>query len=195
MPPFAKYNASEMVLVFYAPCSRHQPMKILRRSLLTLLLVSAAGCLRVSPTAEKAEPSTPSVAADDATPRETLNKTTQLVLDLKQALADGGVLASTKIESTNPLMQSADAYRTTVAKIAGMAVEQAIQIRNAQSIKDPKPLAHAEFVSEIIKPDQPDGIQLPMLPYYQEYAWDEQAQKLVAVDFPARKAEREKQRN
>jgi hypothetical protein len=31
-----------------------------------------------------------------------------------------------------------------------------------------------------------------MLPYYQEYGWDEQAQKLVAVDFPGRPAEREK---
>ncbi|MDA1055666.1 MAG: hypothetical protein O3C40_35165 [Planctomycetota bacterium] len=170
-------------------------MKILRGSLLTLLLVSVAGCLRISPTAETAKSSTPGVAADDATPRGILNKTTQNVLDLNQALADGGVLASTKIESTNPLLQSADAYRTSVAKIAAMAVEHAIQLRNAQSINDPKPLAHAEFVSEIIKPDESDGIHLPMLPYYQEYAWDEQAQKLVAVDFPARQAERETQRN
>ena len=175
-------------------------MKILCRSLLTLLLASVAACSRPVPAAKTAEVKTansPShgVTAEEATPRETLNKTTQNVLDLKQALAKGGVLASTKIESTNPLMQSADAYRTSVAKIAAMAVEQAIQLRNAQSINDPKPLAYAEFVREIIKPGQPDGIKLPMLPYYQEYAWDEQAQKLVAVDFPARQAEREKQRN
>ncbi len=168
-------------------------MKILRRSLLTLLLVSAAGCLRVSPKAEKAESSTPDAAEDDAAPGGIINKKTQNVLDLKQALVDGGVVASTKIEATNPLTQSADAYRTSAVRIAAMAVEHAIQIRNAQSINDPKPLTHAEFVSEIIKPDQPDGIQLPKLPYYQEYAWDEQAQKLVAVDFPARQAERAKQ--
>ena len=174
-------------------------MKILRGVLLTLLFISVAGCLPVSPKAKTAKSaaksSTQGAPADDATPRETLNKKTQNVLDLKQALTDGGVLASTKVESTNPLLQSADAYRTSAAKIAAMAVEQAIQIRNAQSIQDPKPLSHAEFVSEIIKPNEPDGIQLPMLPYYQEYAWDEQAQKLVAVDFPARQAEREKQRN
>ena len=174
-------------------------MKILRGALLTLLLISVAGCLPVSPKAKTAKSaaksSTPGVAADEATPRETLNKKTQNVLDLNQALTDGGVLASTKVESTNPLLQSADAYRTSAAKIAAMAVEQAIQIRNAQSIQDPKPLSHAEFVSEIIKPGEPDGIQLPMLPYYQEYAWDEQDQKLVAVDFPARQAERDQQRN
>ena len=85
-------------------------MKILCGALLTLLLLSAAGCLRVSPTAEKAKSSTPGVAEDDAAPRGILNKTTQNVLDLNRALADGGVLASTKVESTNPLMQSADAY-------------------------------------------------------------------------------------
>ena len=174
-------------------------MKILCRSLLAFLLASVASCSRPIP-AEKAEAktaksSTPGVTAEEATPRETLNKTTQHVLNLKQALTEGGVLASTKIESSNPLMQSADAYRTSVAKIAAIAVEQAIQLRNAQSISDPKPLAYAEFVREIIKPGQPDGINLPMLPYYQEYAWDEQAQKLVAVDFPARQAEHEKQRN
>lgn len=170
-------------------------MKILCGSLLALLLVSVSGCFRPNPTAKTAESSANRVTEEEATPRETLNKTTQNVLDLQQALADGGVLASTKIESTNPLMQSADAYRTSVAKIGGIAVEQAIQVRNAQSIRDPKPLTHAQFVSEIIKPNQQDGIHLPMLPYYQEYAWDEQAQKLVVVDFPARKAEREKQRN
>ena len=168
-------------------------MKIRLGTLMTLLLVSMAGCVRVSPTAETAKSSSPTVVAEDATPRGILNKTTQNVLDLNQALADGGVVASTKIEATNPLTQSTDAYRTSVARIAAMAVEHAIQIRNAQNINDPKPLAHAEFVSEIIKPDQPDGIQLPKLPYYQEYAWDEQAQKLVAVDFPARQAERENQ--
>ena len=170
-------------------------MKVLCRSLLTLLLASVAGCSPPVPAAKPANSSLPGVTAEEATPRETLHKTTQNVLDLKQALAKGGVLASTKIESTDPLMQSADAYRTSAAKIAAMAVEQTIQLRNAQSINDPKPLAYAEFVREIIKPDQPDGLKLPMLPYYQEYAWDEQTQKLVAVDFPARQAEREKQRN
>ena len=175
-------------------------MTILRGLLMTLLLVSVTGCLRISPTAKTTEAkttkaSTTGVTTEEATPRETLNETTQNVLDLQQALDAGGVLASTKIESTNPLTQSADAYRTSVARIAGIAVEQAIQLRNAQSINDPKPLAYAEFISEIIKPDKPDGIHLPMLPYYQEYAWDEQAQKLVAVDFPARQAERQKQRS
>jgi len=134
------------------------------------------------------------VTTDEATPRETLNKKTQNVLRLDEALASGGERDSGQVSSTNPLMQSADVYRTQVAKLGGMAVQQAIQIRNAQSIQDPKPLTHAQFMADIIKPGQPDGIQLPMLPYYQEYAWDEATQELVAVNFPARIEAREKQR-
>ena len=49
-------------------------------------------------------------------------------------------------------------------------------------------------MDEIIRKGKGDGIWLAMLPYYQEYAWDEKNQKLVVVDFPARKEEREKQR-
>lgn len=159
-------------------------------------VVLISGCFSPKPpAAEKATVSAGGeVTADEATPRETLNKKTQNVLKLDDALASGGVRDSGQVSSTNPLMQTADVYRTQVAKLGGMAVQQAIQLRNAQSIQDPKPLTHAQFMADIIKPGQSDGIQLPMLPYYQEYAWDEAAQELVAVNFQARIDEREKQR-
>ena len=54
--------------------------------------------------------------------RETLNKTTQDVRDLKTELAKGAVLASTEIEVADPLTQAADAYRTEVAKIGKLRV-------------------------------------------------------------------------
>ncbi len=119
--------------------------------------------------------------------RETIGKTTQNVLKLDDELKNGAVLASTTIAATDPLTQSADAYKTTVGKIGAMAVEQAIQIRNAQSIQDPKPLSYDEFMAEIIKKGQNDGINLAMLPYYQEYAWDEATQKLVVIEYPKKK--------
>ncbi len=162
--------------------------------------VALAGCFKPIPPGEAgdglvvAETSKPGVTAEQATPRTTIDQKTQNVLALADALSSGGELASGKVEASNPLLVSADAYRTSVAKLGAVAVEQAIQIRNAQSIQDPKPLPHAEFMSAIIKPGQPDGIQLPMLPYYQEYAWDEASQKLVVVDFPARVEERERNR-
>ncbi|MCM2375288.1 hypothetical protein [Aporhodopirellula aestuarii] len=167
-------------------------MRNLLRVGLLLALAAPIGCFPSTSTNDKSASSTPS--ADEATPRETIGKTTQNVLDLEQALRDGAELASTKVESKNPLMISADAYRTSVGKIGGMGVEQAIQLRNAQSIQDPKPLTYDVFMAEIIKKGQPDGIRLPMLPYYQEYTWDKKNQKLVVVDFPARIEEREKQR-
>src|SRR5262245_13152371 len=64
--------------------------------------------------------------------RETINRKTQLVLKLPEALAQGGVLAATNIPVADPLTQNAAAYRTSVAKIGAMQIEQAIQLRNAQ---------------------------------------------------------------
>jgi hypothetical protein len=169
----------------------------MKRTLLFAVLVScivSLGCLPASSTADKSASTTPGVTAEEATPRKTIGKTTQKVLNLKKALANGAVLASTSVESQNPLMASAEAYRTSVAKISGYGVTQKIQLRNASSIKRPKPLTYEVFMAEIIEPGGMNGIRLPMLPYYQEYAWDEANQDLVVVDFPARKEERAKQR-
>jgi hypothetical protein len=131
----------------------------------------------------------PAVAKAKVQPRETLKKTTQVVLKLSDALADGGVLAATNIEVADPLTQSAAAYRTSVAKIGAMQVKHTIDLRNASNIQDPKPLTYDEFMAEIIKKGQPDSMSLPMLPYYQEYAWDEANQQLVTVEFPKRKSD------
>lgn len=158
-----------------------------------LLCAVSTGCIPSS-TADKSASTTPGASAEEATPRETIGKTTQNVLKLETAIADGGVPASTSVESKNPLMVSAEAYRTSVAKLGGMAVTKKIQLRNASSIKQPVPLTYDVFMAEIIEPDGTNGIRLPMLPYYQEYAWDEPNQALVVIDFPARKEERAKQR-
>ena len=167
---------------------------------LTCLLAMATllGCLP-SPSADNSDnkpavSTTPGVTAAEATPRETIGKTTQNVLPLKEAVDKGGVPADKKAGASNPLLASAAAYRNSVATIGSMAVDKAIQLRNAQSIREPKPLTYDVFMEEIIQVGRGDGIWLPMLPYYQEYAWDEQKQKLVVMDFPARKEEREKQR-
>ncbi len=160
------------------------PLMNTRLLLVVIPIALVAGC----------EPDKPKATAKPKiVARETIRKTTQNVLQLEKALATGGVLAATDIPVSDPLSQSAAAYRTSVGKIGAMAIQQAIQIRNASSIQDPKPLAYEEFMAEIIKPDQPDGIQLAMLPYYQEYAWDEANQKLVVVEFPEKKAEMKKQ--
>lgn len=168
-------------------------MKSCIHLLLSFFVVAAVGCFKSVPPSEQTPPAESTVSAEDATPRETLNKTTQVVLDFEKAIADGAIVADTTIPVADPLTQSAAGYRTAVAKVGGFAIDQAIQLRNAQSIDDPKPLTYEQFMNEIIKKDQPDGIQLAMLPYYQEYTWDVKSQKLVVVDFPARKEARRKQ--
>lgn len=163
-------------------------------ALLTMtVMVMVSGCF--TPVEPSATSTQDDVTAEAATPRKTIGKTTQNVLSLKAAVADGGVLAeSTTGGGANPLMPAVGAYGKSVSKIATMQISQAIQLRNAQSIKRPQPLTHPQFMDEILKPGQPDGIRLPMLPYYQEYAWDEPNQTLTVVNFPARQAERERQR-
>ena len=158
---------------------------MLFRRTLTLLLVPAvlaaltAGC-------EDSKPKPKSAAKK---PGSIIGQTTQEVLPLDQALQKepGARVAATDISSSDYLSQLGEAYKTQVAKLSAQKIEYSIQIRNASSIADPKPLTYDEFMAEIIKKGQPDGITLPMLPPYMVYAWDEASQKLVAVEYPETK--------
>jgi len=122
--------------------------------------------------------------------RQTLNKKTQNVLELSDALGQGGVRAEMSIKSQG-LGVAADAYRTSVGKLSVIAVEQKMALFQAEN--DRKPQDYAEFMARIIEPGKPDGLMLPMLPYYQEYAYDPDAKELVVVEFPAKKEQRQKE--
>jgi hypothetical protein len=127
-------------------------------------------------------------------PRETVRKFTQNVLKLQDALAQGGQIAQGGGEvgpSGGYLGSIAKAYRSSVSSIALGQVQQAIQIYDIQNNGPVQ--TYEEFLSGVLKKGQADGIQLPQLPYYQEYAYDEANRQLVVVEFPARKAEYEKQ--
>jgi hypothetical protein len=117
--------------------------------------------------------------------RDTLNKTTQNVLELKHELANGAVLAATEIEVADPITQAGSAYRTQVAKLGKMRV--AMDMGTYEATNGEKPKTYEEFMEVIIKKGKPDGIQLPMLPYYQEYAYDTDKKELVVVEYPAKK--------
>lgn len=145
-----------------------------------LVLASALPVLILAPGCQD-EPSTkPKIEA-----RETLHKTTQDVRDLKTELANGAVLADTEIQVADPLTQSADAYRTSVAKIAKMKVE--MDMKQYEALNGEMPKTYQEFMDVIIKKGKADGIQLPMLPYYQEYAYDSDKKQLVVIEYPAKK--------
>jgi hypothetical protein len=120
-------------------------------------------------------------------PRKTIGKTTQRVLELARALADGGVLADTTATSGG-LAAVTDAVRKTSGTIGTLAVEQKLRLSEAEH--GHKPASYEEFMRLIIAPGTPDGVSLPMLPYYQEWAYDPAAKAVVVVEFPALKEQR-----
>ncbi len=146
----------------------------------TLAVASAVPLLALFAGCADDPPAKPKVQA-----RDTLHKTTQEVRELKAELAKGCILADTEIQVADPLTQAADAYRTEVAKIAKMKVDYDMRLYEASNGEKPK--TYEEFMDVIIKKGKPDGIQLPMLPYYQEYAYDTDKKELVVVEYPEKK--------
>ncbi|MFM7521747.1 MAG: hypothetical protein ACKO9B_14940 [Planctomycetota bacterium] len=123
--------------------------------------------------------------------RKTIGKTTQNVLPLADALQQGGQLAEMSITSGGLGAITSDAYRTSVGKMGIIAVEHQLQLVEAEH--GPKPMNYDEFMAKVIGKGKPDGIQLPMLPYYQEWAYDPEAKKLVVVEFPLKKEQRQQE--
>jgi len=117
--------------------------------------------------------------------RETVGKKTQEVRDLKVELTRGGVVSDGKIHAQDPITINADAYRTSVGNISKMSVQHSIDLYEAGNGEKPK--TYQEFMDVIIKKGQPDGLWLPMLPYYQEYGYDADKKELVVIDYPEKK--------
>ena len=96
------------------------------------LVVTSIGCFK--PTGS--ETTEPKVQT-----RKTIGKTTQNVLELKAATEAGGVPASMAVTSS-AIGVAADAYRTSVGTMAVLAVEQRMQMHQAQFhnfvIRNPK---------------------------------------------------------
>jgi len=163
-------------------------VKLLAALVAGVVLLIAVSGRRGAPRPEPA--ATPAAVPEPVQTRQTLGKKTQNVLELSQALEQGGVRAEMSITSQG-LEVASDAYRTSVGKLAGMAVQQKMAMFQAEN--DRKPKDYREFMERIIEPGGPDGLMLPMLPYYQEYAYDPEAHELVVVEFPAKKEQRRKE--
>jgi hypothetical protein len=146
----------------------------------TVTLVSAMALLVLAVGCEDEKPAKPKVQA-----RDTLGKTTQEVRNLKPELASGGKVTDGKTHATEYLALQADVYRTTVSNIAKMRVQHDMDIYEA--INGEKPKTYEEFMEQIIKKGKADGIQLPMLPYYQEYGYDPDKKELVVIEYPEKK--------
>lgn len=119
--------------------------------------------------------------------RETIGKYTQEVRDLQAELSKGATTTDGKIHATDYITLQADAYRTSVANIAKMRVQADMNIY--ETMNDTKVKTYEEFMDQIIKKGKPDGIMLPMLPYYQEYGYDAEKRELVVLEYPAKRKE------
>ena len=175
---------------------RNQPSACWRVALAALSFVGCApaGCAPGAfPKGQKPAPQAAARAEAKPAPvqtRQTIGKTTQNVLVLSEALGQGGVLAETSITGSG-LEIASEAYRTQVGKAGSLAVDQRMAHYNAEHGEYPK--TYDDFMARIIGKGQPDGLQLPMLPYYQEWAYDVANRKLVVVEFPAKKEQRQRE--
>ena len=151
-----------------------------RRSSHTLVYAFGLGLLALAAGCGDDQPETPKLKA-----RATIGKYTQEVRNLKPELAKGGETTDGKIHAKDYLTLQADAYRTTVGNIAKMAVKHSIDLYEAEHGEKPK--TYEEFMEMIIKKGKPDGLQLPMLPYYQEYGYDPDTKELVVIEYPEKK--------
>ncbi|NCA11305.1 hypothetical protein EBR56_05790 [bacterium] len=155
-----------------------------------IAVVIAGGCAPGAfPKREKPAPQAEAKPAVVQT-RQTLGKTTQNVLELSDALKQGAVPAEMSIKSSG-LEMASEAYRTQVGKGGSLAVEQRLALYHAEHGEHPE--TYDQFMALIIGKGQPDGLKLPMLPYYQEWAYDVENRKLVVVEFPAKKEQRQKE--
>jgi hypothetical protein len=149
--------------------------RLTRYALGLVLLVIGLGC-------EEEKPVKPKVQA-----REVIGKWTQDIRNLKAELAKGGQTTDGKVHAKDYITLQGDVYRTEVAKLAKLRVDS--EIRQYEALNGAKPKTYEEFMDVIIKKGKPDGIMLPMLPYYQEYGYDPDAQELVVIEYPAKKKE------
>ena len=91
---------------------------ICRGNLGLALMVTSVGCLK---------PNDAGTTKPTVQTRKTIGKTTQNVLELKAARQAGGIPAAMAITSSG-IGVAADAYRTSIGKIAVLAVEQKMQM-------------------------------------------------------------------
>jgi hypothetical protein len=146
----------------------------------TLALACGPALLMLSAGCGEDPPPKPKIHA-----RDTIGKWTQEVRNLKPELSQGGQVTDGKVHSTDYISLQADVYRTEVGNIAKMSVKHAIDLYEA--LNGEKPKTYEEFMDGIIKKGKPDGIRLPMLPYYQEYGYDPDKKELVVIEYPAKK--------
>lgn len=150
-------------------------------------LVLLAGCEDEPRYAGKAKTATSKAKASSAEkvePREILGKRTQDIRAVEPEVANKGaqVITKPRIVAKDPITLQGNAYVTMIGQTSILQIEHAMNLYHAENNAYPKNLQ--EFMDGIVKPN---NIRLPVLPYYQEYGYDEANHRLVILEYPDRK--------
>jgi hypothetical protein len=155
-------------------------------------LLAASGCeepRHVNTSGTNPPPSAPAPApAPEPAPTPghgfIVGQKTQDIRNADTELKSGNAqVASQKITARDPITLQGNAYVVAVGSIAINNIKHNVDIYQADNGRYPRDLK--EFMDEIIKKN---NIVLPVLPHYQEYAYDANEHKLIVLEYPDRKA-------
>lgn len=150
-------------------------------------LLVLAGCEdepRHSGKAGSAATKAKSGGGEKVEPREILGKRTQDIRAVEPEVKNAGaqVITKPRIIAKDPITLQGNAYVTMIGQTSILQIEHAMNLYQAENNAYPKNLQ--EFMDGIVKPN---NIRLPVLPYYQEYGYDEANHRLVILEYPDRK--------
>ncbi|WP_152052594.1 hypothetical protein [Tautonia marina] len=135
---------------------------------------------------QNAPPAPPVAGAPGEAPvqlRRTIGQTTDDVRDFNAEMQSGqNVQVSTgKITAKDPITLQGNAYVSIIGQAAVLQIQHAVNLYNA--LNDRYPADFEEFKREIL---DANGIRLPQLPAYQEYAYKADTHELVVLEYPDR---------
>jgi hypothetical protein len=146
---------------------------------LTICILPAVGCEEERHVGNK--PAVSAKSKQDSDP--IIGRRTQQIRDAEPALKKGDAkVATTKIIAKDPITLQGNAYVSIIGRASQLKIQQALDLFHANNDRYPKD--KDEFMAEIIKAN---NIALPVLPPYQDYAYDEKEHKLIILEYPDRK--------
>jgi hypothetical protein len=130
-----------------------------------------------------APPAKPAAPAKKKEPVFIVGKRTQDIKDAKTELKNEGArVASQRIVAKDPITLQGNAYVSIIGQTSILNIKHAVDLFQAENGRYPKDIN--EFMEEIIKKN---SIALPLLPHYQEYAYDAAQHSLIIIEYPDRK--------
>jgi hypothetical protein len=137
----------------------------------------------IDPNAPPAPPAAGAPADQPVQLRRTIGQTTGDVRDFDAEMQSGqNIQVSTgKIAAKDPITLQGNAYVSIIGQAAVLQIQHAVNLYHA--LNDRYPADFEEFKREIL---DANGIRLPQLPAYQEYAYKADTHELVVLEYPDR---------